>query len=117
MGCIEGGGQFQVPGENLRPVRRRMDGGPLGRREGLQGMDLAGEASTEGGGQDLSVRHFKLGGVPGSPHFWGGDLGLFRGDVQEYGGGTHDIPKANNRTEVSAIEGRDLEAGGSRGGT
>ena len=68
------------------------------RRKGPQGLEPAGEADPEGGGGSTSVRHVLSGGGPGSPPFWGGDLGFDRGDVQEARGGTHGVTKADNGT-------------------
>ena len=50
-------------------------------------------------------------------YFWGIDLGLVRGDVLEFGGGAHEITKADNGAEDRASYGRDLLTFGSREGS
>ena len=93
-----------------------MTGSPLELRKGLQGLELTREAATAGGVGATSVRHVLSSGGPGSPPFWGGDLGFVRGDVQEAGGGTRGFPKVYNGEEGGAMRGRDMVAGGSREG-
>ena len=79
--------------------------------ENLPGLELYGEDALEVGVGTTSFRHILSAGGPGSLTFWGEDLGFVRGDVQESGGGTHGVPKVDNRTEGVATEGRDLAAG------
>ena len=64
-----GGEDFEVPGEDLGPVRQRLAGGPLEIWEGPQGLEPAGEDAPEGGDGATSVCHVLSGGGPGSPNF------------------------------------------------
>ena len=57
-GVHRGGGEFQVPGKDVGPVRQILAGGPSECREGMTGLELFGIASTEGEGGAMSVRHF-----------------------------------------------------------
>ena len=112
-GVYRGGGDFQVPGKDVGPVRQILDGGPSECWEGTPSMESYGETSKEGGGGSTSVRNVLLGSVPGSIDFWGGDLGFVGGDVLEAEGGAREFPKADNRKYVSAAEGYDLVICGS----
>ena len=72
-------------------------------------MKLAGVNSKGGGGRAMSVRNVLSGDGIGSITLWGGDLGLVIGDVPEVGVGACGIPKADNGTEGTVSEGRDLD--------
>ena len=74
------------------------------------------ESFYGGRGRSHECPSFLLGNGPGSPSFWGGDLGFVRGSVPESVGGACGITKTDNRTEVSATEGRDMSVCGSREG-
>ena len=112
-GLHRGVGFFQVPGKYIGMVRQRLAGGPSEFWESPPGLDPDGEAATEVGGGATSVHHVLSGGGPDSPPFWGGYLGFVGGDVQEVGGDTFEVPKADNGTEGSATEGRVLAVFGS----
>ena len=103
-----GGGDFQIPGTDVGLVRWRLAGGPPEFREGTPIIELYGGTAKEGGGGTASVRNVLSGGCPGSITFWGEDLGLVGGDVLEYVGIAHGIPKADNKTEGKEAEGLDL---------
>ena len=78
------------------------------RWEGLQGLDPAGEDAPKGVGGATSVRHVLSCGGPGSPPFWGGDLGFVIRDVHESGGVTCGFTKADIETEGGTMEQQDL---------
>ena len=114
---FRGGGDFQVPGKDVGPVRRQLAGGPSKFWEGPSGLDPAKETAAEGWGGATSVCHILSVGGPRSLNFWGGDLVFVGGDVPEALGGTRGIPKADNGTEGSVTEGQDLVVCDSREGT
>ena len=91
-GVYRGGGDFQIRGKDVGPVRRQLAGGP----QGTPSMELDGENSKEGGDGTTSVCHVLLGGGSGSITFWGGDLGLVGGDVPEDEGSASGLTKADN---------------------
>ena len=97
-GVYREGGDFQVPGKDVGPVRRQMDGGPSECWESTLSMESAGETAKEGGSVSTSFRNVLSGGGPRSINFWGGDLGFVEGDVLEAGGAARGFPKADNST-------------------
>ena len=110
------GGEFQIPGEDVGPVIRRLASGSLECREGTPILESAGETAKEGGGGSASVRNVLSGGGPVSITFWGRDLGLVGGDVQEPRGGARGIAKAYKGEEDRMAEGLDLKKCGRREG-
>ena len=59
-------GDFQVPGKDIEPVRRKLTGGPSEFGEGITSLELKRETAMEVGGGATSVRDVLSGGGPGS---------------------------------------------------
>ena len=84
-GVHRGGGDFQIPGTNFLPVRKRLVCGSPECQEGTPSMELSGETAKEGMGGTVSVQNILSDGGPGTIYFGGVDLGLASGNVLKAG--------------------------------
>ena len=95
-----------MSGEDARLVRRLLVGGPEEFQEGAPSMEPANKTSTDGGDGSVSVSNILSVSGSGNVNFWGGDLGFFRGNVQEDGGGACGVTQKGEGKDVQAAEGR-----------
>ena len=108
-----GGGDLQIPGTNVGPVKQQLDKSPQEFWERALSMYPSRETAKERGGGPASISNIPSGSGAGGITLWGGDLGFVGGDVPESGGSARELPQTDGGVEGKAAEGRELEKRGS----
>ena len=106
-------GDFQIPRTDVGLARRCLVGGMNDFQEGAPSMEPARDTAKYRGGEPVIVRNVLSGSGVVGINIWGGELGLFVGNVPESVGIARGILQTYDGAEGKAAEVRDLEKRGS----